>query len=146
MPGRQRQQAVLELQIKMFNIRRAQLEEKRMKIQRQRFMETGDELDKVEAEKIEVDLAELRLSRMGAIREANALLKILDTLPEYTYEQLQQEEAEYWQRRLSRQALQDLRSMGTISAGNLEAIGQMIGEKAHLDIETIKALAKISEQ
>ena len=27
MPGRQRQQAVLELQIKMFNIRRAQLEE-----------------------------------------------------------------------------------------------------------------------
>ena len=106
-----------------------------MKIQRQRFMETGDELDKVEAEKIEVDLAELRLSRMGAIREANALLKILDTLPEYTYEQLQQEEAEYWQRRLSRQAPQDLRSWGTISAGNLEAIGQMIERKHTLTLK-----------
>ena len=145
MPGRQRQQAVLELQIKMFNIRRAQLEEKRMIIQRQRFIEIGDELDKIEAEKIELDLAELRLSRMGAIREATALLEILDTLPKYTYEQLQQEEAMYWQRRLSRQALQDLRSIGTVSAGNLEAIGQMLGDKQYLDIDDMKSIANGSK-
>lgn len=142
-PGRQRAQAVLELQIKMFNIRRAQLEEKRMNILRERHLQSGDELDKIEAEKIDLDLAELRLSRMGAIREATALLAILDQLPPYSYEQYQAEEVEYWNRRLSRQALQDLRSMGTIGAGNLEAINQMLDRKPELNLDALRALAQL---
>lgn len=147
MPGRQRQQAVLELQIKMFNIRRAQLDEKKLIIEQERFRESDDPLDHIEAEKIDIDLAELRLARMGAIREASALLAILDQLPQYTYEQYQQEEAEYWQARLSRQALQDMRSVGTIGAGNLEAIGQIgreLGKPATmLQEEELKAIAAL---
>lgn len=149
MPGRQRQQAVLELQIKMFNIRRAQLDEKKLIIEQERFRESDDPLDHIEAEKIDIDLAELRLARMGAIREATALLAILDQLPQYTYEQYQEEEAKYWQARLSRQALQDMRAAGTIGAGNLEAIAQTyreLGKPADaLNEGELRALAMLKD-
>lgn len=133
-PGRQRMQAVLELQIKMFNIRRAQLDEQEMLIKRRQQEKIATtngeddthELAKIEIERIDVNLAELNLARLGAIREAECLLSILDQLPAYTYEQLQAEEAEYWQARLSRQAGQDLRAMGAVTPGNIEAINQML--------------------
>lgn len=143
-PARQRQQAVLELQIKLFNIRRAQIEEQKLKIQQARLRKSQDELDVLEAERLELDEAEMRLARMGAIREAEALLAIVDALPKFTYEEYQEAEAEYWARRLSRQALQDLRATGTISVGNLEAIRQATAQESpQLNAEEFLALAKL---
>lgn len=154
-PGRQRMQAVLELQIKMFNIRRAQLDEQELNIKRrvqEKITNTnGDENDKalakIEMERIDVNLAELNLARLGAIREAECLLSILDQLPQYTYEQLQAEEAEYWQARLSRQAGQDLRAMGAVTPGNIEAINQMLREPGEstpaFDAAELGALAQL---
>lgn len=157
LPGRQRAQAVLELQIKMFNIRRAQLDERKLLLEKANqeaiskrnpgSYESG--MAEIEVERIEVDLAELTLARLGAIREANCLLAILEKLPTYSYEALQAEEAAYWQARLSRQALQDLRSMGTIGQGNVEAINQMFRNpgdaSGHLKLEELKSLATLKE-
>lgn len=150
MPGRQRMQAVLELQIKMFNIQRAQLDERKLLIERDRQVEikgkwtTGKrekELAQIEIERIDTDLAELRLARLGAVREANCLLAILERLPKYSYEELQKEEAQYWKARLSRQALQDLKATGTIGQGNLDAIRQITGAKTgNLSLEELAAL------
>lgn len=158
MPGRQRVQAVLELQIKLFNIRRAQLEERKLRVEKKQkeYKLTGSTIDvlereliQIEIERIEMDLAEMSLARLGAVREAQALLAILDRLPKYTYEQLQAEEAEYWRARLSRQALQDMKSMGTIGQGNAEAIRQMmkkVGTKGNaLEDEALKGIAKLGE-
>lgn len=135
MPGRQRQQAVLELQIKMFNIRRGQLAERETlakKRKAEKDLESEDiyirEMAQIEIERCDVDIAELKLARIGAAREAEYLLAILDALPRYTYEDYQREEAQYWRARLSRQALQDMKAMGTVSAGNQEAIRQMFRE------------------
>lgn len=143
-PGRQRMQAVLELQIKMFNIRRVQLQEKKLRIEIEQLAKINDDLSKVSIEEKELDIAEMNLARLGAIREAMCLLSILDRLPRYTYEQLQAEEVQYWQARLSRQAMQDAKSIGTIGAGNAEAITQMfreIGAQPHsLPSEQLQAL------
>lgn len=151
LPGRQRAQAVLELQIKMFNIKRAQLDERRLLAEKYKHKTARDsrdpydkEIAEIEIERIETDLAELRLARIGSIREAQCLLAILEHLPKYTYEELQAEEAQYWQARLSRQALQDLRTTGTIGQGNIEAIRQYLkntGDRtAPLSIEELDAL------
>lgn len=157
MPGRQRMQAVLELQIKMFNIRRAQLDERRLLAEKKKqskiVLENPEtyegEMAQIETERIEVDLAELRLARLGAIREANCLLAILEKLPKYSYEQLQAEEGRYWVARLGRQALLDMRTTGTVSQGNIDAIQQMFNpigtEKNLLDAGELKALATLRE-
>lgn len=156
-PGRQRMQAVLELQIKMFNIRRVQLEEKKLHIERRRqqgivkgWNTFKRSLAEIEIERIDIDLADMNLARLGAIREAKCLLAILDNLPKYTYEQLQEEEVLYWQARLSRQALTDLKSMGTIGVGNAEAIMQMFRELGSrevqfLPMESLKAIGKLED-
>lgn len=152
LPGRQRAQAVLELQIKMFNIKRAQLDERRLLAEKYKQKAVAEysrgqyekEIAEIEIERIETDLAELRLARIGSIREAQCLLAILEHLPKYTYEELQAEEAQYWQARLSRQALQDLRTTGSIGQGNIEAIRQYLkktGDRtAPLSIEELDAL------
>lgn len=154
-PGRQRMQAVLELQIKMFNIRRAQLEEKKLLVERRKqekiSITNGDEFEQelaaIEIERIDIDLADMRLARLGAIRESQCMLAILDRLPRYSYAQLQEEEAAYWQARLSRQALQDMKTMGTISQGSAEAITQMLRELGThgdaLKVDDLQALSKL---
>lgn len=158
-PGRQRMQAVLELQIKMFNIQRAQLEERKLRVNikqqeeiftnaRKRTLEV--ELADIEIERIQTDLAEIRLARLGAVREAQALLAILNKLPKYTYEQLQKEEVEYWNLRLTRQAMNDMKSIGTISQGNAEAIAQVfrkLGERQEpLPDEMLESLSLVNPQ
>jgi len=131
LPGRQRQQAVLELQGKLFAIKRARIAREKSVLtidkERKRF-ETGDELTQREAQlEIDgamVDLEEVDLAMLGAIREANTLLAILSSMPTYTREALEAEEAEYWVRRLTRQYVIGGRDVG----GNLDAVLQTYTE------------------
>ena len=129
LPGRQRAQAILELQAKLFAIQRNQLEQQRIEIEiKQNKSKVADtyegKLAELEVSRLEVNLAELELTRIGSLRETEFLLKLLGSLPKYTYEQLQEEEQKYWERRLERQALEDVVQMGRVSAGNLDAILQ----------------------
>lgn len=131
LPGRQRAQVVMELQSKLFAIKRGKVERGRLRLKgdrAQRRYESGDALDQQEAmldiDSAEVDMQELNLAMMGAVREANTLLAILSTMPIYTREQLEAEEAEYWMRRLTRQYVIGGRDVG----GNLDAVLQTLTE------------------
>jgi len=128
LPGRQRAQVLTELQIKLSSIKRAKIERERILLRADRAkkrFETADAMDQREAvldiEQAEVDLEELHLALVGAVREANTLLKIFAEMPSYTREQLEAEEAEYWARRLTRQYMVGGRDIG----GNLDAVLQM---------------------
>lgn len=130
MPGRQRMQAILELQIKLFNIQEAQLDVEKLQIEIEE-LENKTALDKytkrlnaIEIQRKKLHIANIELSRKGAIREASALLAITDILPKYTYEEYQAEEMEYWPKRLTNQAEQDLQATGRIGQGNQEALRQ----------------------
>ena len=142
MPGRQRAQAVLELQAKLFSIKRSQLKDERLVIEIEDLRAKSDDKTKegklasLEAEEKNINRIELELARKGTIREARVLLSILERLPKYTREELQSEEAEYWNRRLSRQSLEDIAASGRVSPGNLDAIVQAhrkIGETQPFD-------------
>lgn len=138
MPGRQRMQALLELQVKLFTIRRDQLSLKKLEIEIAQLDEkmkseegAAADLIQIEIEQLKLNRAEKELHRMGSVREAETLLEILHLLPSYTREQLQAEEEEYWRRRLQRQASEDLAATGRISVGNLDALvqsGRTIGK------------------
>lgn len=148
MPGRQRAQAVIELQVKLSSIKRGSIERRRIALRSdraQKRFELGDTLDQREAamdiEQAEVDLEELNLALLGAVREANILLSLLATMPTYTRDQLEAEEAEYWARRLTRQYVVGGRDIG----GNLDAVLQVLTEPGTAKpqvgtIEEVKAL------
>lgn len=141
-PARQWAQAVLELQIKVFNVRRAQLAMEKLEVQ----IEAAEALARnplagrrrrrlagVEAASLRVDREETILARLGAVREAETLYAITQRIEAeanggrpFTYEQLQAGEAEYWQLRLSRQAY--LEARGAIDPGNGEALLQTMTE------------------
>jgi len=124
-PARQWVQAVLELQGRVFNLRRAQLdeEEKLLDLKKHRR-------NRIKRTRIELDLREMALARLGAVREANTLLAIVRVLEEqhggpYTHEELQAGEPEYWRLRLTRQSYLALRAGGApANAGNYDAILQ----------------------
>jgi hypothetical protein len=131
LPGRQRAQAVLELQSKLFGIKRSKIARERviLTIEKQKkLFEAGDAMAQQEAQleiqSAEIDIAEIDLAMLGAVREANTLLAILSTMPTYTREELEAEEGEYWQRRLTRQYVVGQRDIG----GNLDAVLQAMTE------------------
>ena len=80
------------------------------------------EQDLDDKELLQLDIEESTLSLLSQKREAGTLYSIYSSLPKFTYEQIQEAEAGYWQERLARQAQLDLDSHGRIGVGNLEAL------------------------
>jgi hypothetical protein len=137
-PARQWAQAVLELQIKVFTLRRTQLAVDRLEeriaaadaVARNPLVRgRRRRLAAIEAAELRVDREETAQARLGAVREAETLYAIArqieakanDGRP-FTYEQLQAGEIEYWQLRLGRQAY--LAARKAIDQGNGEALLQ----------------------
>lgn len=138
MPERQYAQALLELQVKMVNIERTSVNIERISIEIEMLeLEikacNGDakttRLKQNDIRTKELDLYEITLARLGAVREAESLYGIVQKIEmvagEMSYERIQSAELDYWRVRLEEQASRELRSVGTVCAGNLEAIQQM---------------------
>ncbi|HUI88725.1 MAG TPA: hypothetical protein VLX61_08345, partial [Anaerolineales bacterium] len=123
MPGRQRAQALAELQAMYFSLgelyddirlTELDLKENDRKTERQR----------IQAEGLERKLLSLSINLRQRIKEVDCLIKLLGKMPEYTAEQLENEEKIYWATRLTRQAYLMPRDAG----GNLDALLQFITE------------------
>jgi hypothetical protein len=122
-------QCVLELQVKYNAVRRALLKEQKLTIERDRLLASEDEIARIEAQEKQIDLDELVLAMSGTLREFECLYRIYKSFKQqYSYEELQAAEAEYWHKRLNRQAAQELLAGGRVGVGNQEALAQ-IGER-----------------
>lgn len=118
-------QCVLELQTKLQVLKRFGIERRRMlrKILR---LKTGDLDQQDEAALLEIGVEELNLAALGAMREAGALYSIFKSFPRsYTRDELNAAEEEYWQKRLTRQARQEINATGAIGVGNQDALEQV---------------------
>lgn len=116
---RQYSQCLLELNIKLNNIRRCEIQIKKL---RAKLAATTDEDD---AELLRLDISELAFSLKGDMREAGVLYSIFKQFPQYTYEELQAAEGKYWELRLHRQATNDQISAKIgVSSGNIDAMRQ----------------------
>jgi hypothetical protein len=132
--GHRWSQAVLEFQIKAFNAERIAIDMrlKMLEIQdlvakhvRGRAAEKRD----LQIHKLQLDVAETNLVRLGNVREAETLFGIIRELEEkhggpWTRQQLETEEPVYWAKRLARQAMLDLKASGGVGIGNMDAIRQ----------------------
>jgi len=113
---RQFSQCVLELHVKLNNIRRDQIKVEKLK----RRLKVEE--DNLEIELINLEIEEINFSLLSQMREAGTLYSIYSTSKKYTYQQIQEAEEEYWYKRLSKQAMLDVASHGRISVGNLDAL------------------------
>lgn len=117
-PERQYAQCVLELQNKYYSIKRADIS--RRKIQNEITKETCP----FTIEEKQLDLEQLEIAIIGALREFHILYELYKSYPQYKNHELQVAEHKYWVDRLATQAQQDIEAHGTVSVGNAEALRQ----------------------
>ena len=82
-------QLMLELQDMGHKLRMAELGVKKAKVEISRLLETGDELDAIEAEEKQVGLEQTLVVMQGALREVAVLEDIFNTCQHYTRDEIE---------------------------------------------------------
>ena len=120
-------QCVLELQIKYDDIRRAKINAELIQIEIDDLEKAGDPKSMLNAKLKRIDLEAQDRAMLGAIREFQSLYAIYKSFDKrYTRDELDASQVEYWQNRLTRQALQEQQSRQLgIGPGNLEALREI---------------------
>ena len=116
-------QLCLELQDMGYKLRVAQLSVRKTNIEIARLLETGDELDAIEAEEKQVGLDHTRVVMLGAEREIAILTDLFDESTHYSRAAIEAAQPAYWKARLTRQTNLQLMA-GTIQWAQLDAMRQ----------------------
>lgn len=132
-------QVLLEIQTLLYSIKIASLEIKQAQLEVKKLRATGDEIDEIEAQKKELGIEQSQYVFLSAQRELKDLIEMWEAFPhKYTHEEIEENQEEYWNSRLLRQAqLEAMGSNGKIVWSSLDALRQ-IG-KFNID-EEMKAL------
>ena len=96
-------QLCVELQDMGYKLRMAQIGVRKAEVEIRRLLETGDELDAIEAEEKQVSLEQTRVVMLGAEREVAILTDLFDESTHYTRDEIEHAQPEYWHARLTRQ-------------------------------------------
>lgn len=119
-------QCVLEMQIKYDAIRRAKLTRQKLLLQIIDLEKDGNPIDYIDADLKRIDIEAQDRAMLGALREFETLYRIWKGFGhQYTRAELNEAQEEYWLRRLTRQANQDVQATGRVGVGNLEALQQV---------------------
>jgi hypothetical protein len=116
-------QLCLELQDMGYKLRLAQLNVRKTDIEIARLVETGDELDAIEAEEKQVGLEQTRIVMKGAERELAILTDLFDESQKFTRDEIEHAQPEYWQKRLTRQTNLQLMA-GGVQWAQLDSLRQ----------------------
>tara|TARA_R110002051_G_scaffold25689_1_gene62630 strand:- start:318 stop:848 length:531 start_codon:yes stop_codon:yes gene_type:complete len=117
-------QLCLELQDMGYKLRIAELGIRKAEIEIGRLLETGDELDALEAEELELGLGQTRIVMRGAEREMAILTDLFDESQKFTRDEIEHAQPEYWQKRLTRQTNLQIMS-GTVGWAQLDSMRQI---------------------
>lgn len=95
----------------------------KLKIEIKRLLSTNDEIDNLEACKKQYILRQCEENMIFREREIKTIVRLINSLPKiYTYDEIEAAESVYWERRLTRQAFEDMVSAQTgINQGNVRA-------------------------
>jgi hypothetical protein len=130
-------QILLELQGLYYSTKDRMLEMEKGRIKIKRLRATGDEIDELEAQQIELALEQSSLHSISVYREMKHLLEILERFPRYTREQIEENQSEYWHKRMHRQAEIDMLAGNPALAGHVTSLIQM-GEIKYIAPENAK--------
>lgn len=114
-PEMQYHQIVIEIQSLYYTIKEVSLQLQKTEIEIERLRNTGDPIDELEAQIKELGIEQTRVVGVGAFRELEILLDLKSNYPEYTRNDIEHGQAEYWKLRLTEQGMDP----------NQQAINQM---------------------
>ena len=143
-PEMQFYQLCLELQDMGYKLRIAELSVRKTEIEIRRLLETGDELDAIEAEEKQVGLEQTLIVMRGAERELAILTDLFDESQKFTRDEIEHAQPEYWQKRLTRQTNLQIMS-GNVGWAQLDSMRQaglldeMIAGREQMLVEQAKA-------
>lgn len=121
----QYRQILIEAQELIYKIKMAEINQKKLLIQIDRLLKTGDELDALEAEEKQLSLQRTEIVLEGSRRELKILENLFNNSKKYSPEDIEDNQQEYWKLRLSRQAEMDkIQAIEGVSVSNLEALLQ----------------------
>jgi hypothetical protein len=124
-PEMQYYQTVIELQDLIYKYKVAKISEQKAQLKIAKRRATGDELDELKAQEIELGLAQTQLAMIGAEREIKHLLEIFDSFAHrYSRQEIEEAQSEYWQARLTNNAKAMLMGGASVNASHIEAMEQ----------------------
>ena len=118
-------QTVIELQDAIYKYKLAVINVKKSELKIAKLRATGDELDELKAQQVELGLAQTGFAMLGAEREMKHLLEIFDTFThKYTRAEIEAAQPDYWQARLTNNARAMLMGGSSVNASHIEAMEQ----------------------
>jgi hypothetical protein len=102
-PEMQYYQIITEIQALYYTIKQVSLELQKTQIEIDRLRQTGDEIDEIEAQIKELGIEQTKVVGVGAFRELEILLQLKTEYPNYTRNEIEQGQGQYWQLRLDQQ-------------------------------------------
>jgi hypothetical protein len=122
-PQMQYQQILIEGADLTFKIRTTELELQKTTIEIERLRATGDEIDAIEADKKELGFNYTQVILESTRYELKALEELFAKYPHYSYEDIEADQENYWNLRLTKQAELDVvQARDGISVGNLSSM------------------------
>jgi hypothetical protein len=118
-------QTLLEVQQIYYTVKHLSLETKKNQIKIDRLKATGDEIDALDAEQIELGMEQSKLAALGTLRELETLLSILKKFPRYTRADIEAGQTDYWSKRMHRQIETDQAGGRPSIAAHLNSLIQM---------------------
>jgi hypothetical protein len=124
-PEMQYYQTVIELQDSIYKYKLAQISVQKSELKIAKLRATGDELDELKAQEVELGLAQTQFAMLGAEREMKHLLEIFDTFThKYTRDEIEAAQPDYWQARLTNNAKAMLMGGASVNPAHIEAMEQ----------------------
>lgn len=117
-------QLLLEVQDISYKIRSAEITQAKNMIEYERLIATNDPLDALDAEQKQLDMTILERTLAGARLELHWLAEIADEVGEYTPEEIEADQPEYWKKRLQRQA--DIDALGAVEGVSPSTLMSML--------------------
>lgn len=102
-PEMQYYQIITEIQALYYTIKQVSLELQKTQIEIDRLRQTGDEIDEIEAQIKELGIEQTKVVGVGAFRELEILLQLKTQYPEYTRNEIEKNQSQYWELRLEQQ-------------------------------------------
>jgi len=124
-PEMQYYQVCIELQDMIHKYKLSEINKKKTDLKIERLRSTGDELDELKAQEIELGQSQNAYAVIGAQRELAHLIDIWKTFQhKYTREEIEAAQPDYWQARLTNNAKAMLMGGASVNPAHIEAMEQ----------------------
>lgn len=124
-PEMQYYQTCLEIQTLLYNYRMAELKAKKAKAKIRKLRATGDEVDELKAQEIELGMSQTLLAVIGAERELAHLVDIFNSFErKYSREEIEAAQPDYWKLRLTNNAKAMLMGGSGVNPAHIESMEQ----------------------